>query len=61
MSKESIRQARIEPSGVQGVNCPVRHTFKLEKDAKKQSDGLAVLVIKTKSKWWKILHVMGRF
>ena len=29
--------------------------------AKKQSDGLAVLVLKTKSKWWKISHVMGRF
>ena len=28
--------------------------------AKKQSDGLVVLVIKTKSKWWKISHVMGR-
>ena len=29
--------------------------------AKKQiSDGLAVLVLKTKSKWWKISHVMGR-
>ena len=29
--------------------------------AKKRSHGLAVLVIKTKSKWWKISHVMGRF
>ena len=28
--------------------------------AKKQSDGLAVLVLKTKSKWWKISYVMGR-
>jgi len=28
--------------------------------AKKQSDGLAVLEIKTKSKWWKIFYVMGR-
>ena len=28
--------------------------------AKKQSDGLVVLVIKTKSKWWKISYVMGR-
>ena len=28
--------------------------------AKKQSDGLAVWVIETKSKWWKISYVMGR-
>ena len=27
---------------------------------KKQSDVLAVLVLKTKGKWWKISYVMGR-
>ena len=41
MSKESIRQARIEPSssrsGVQGVNRFATHTSKLEKDAQKSS------------------------
>ena len=41
MSKESIQQVRIEPwasrSRVQGLNRPVRHTSKLEKDAQKSS------------------------
>ena len=47
MSKESIWQARIEPwasrSRVQGLNRPVRHTSKLEKDAQKSSK---------EAEWW---------
>ena len=52
MSKESIQQARIEPwssrSGV--LDTPPNWKRMHRNQAKKQSDGLAVLVLKTKSK-----------